>query len=793
MNAPHLSLINENIMRIVNGEINRLMVFLPPRHGKALSLDTPIPTPHGWTTMGELRIGDVIFSDTGEPCKVIAKSEVFKNRPVYKVKTDSGDEITADAGHEWFVRLCRKHKKYLLKTTEYLANRTCDRKPQMQQIKPLVLPERDHPIDPYILGLWLGDGRTHSSSFCTADQEILDEIERIEGNITYYQNINGTQHFRAGPHYRMGATKYETLQGRLRALGVLGDKHIPIQYLRASIEQRKRLLQGLIDTDGYVSNAGQIEYCSTSKRLAEEVRELINSLGVKASIITGDAKCNGKNCGIKYRVMFYMEGAAKIERKAIKTKNGTRQPGTYLSFEPCGYADTVCIQVDSPSHLFLCGKTMIPTHNSELISKYTPAWYLGTFPDNRVILTSYEADFAAQWGRRSRDLLEEHGNIFPGNIKIRGDSSAANRWDIADHSGGMVTAGVRGPITGKGANCIIIDDPVKNAEEAASQTYRDRAWEWYKSTLYTRLEPGGAIILIQTRWHEDDLAGRILNEMYQEDGEQWEIISIPAIAEPNDVLGRQVGDPLWPERFPINELNKIKTTLGSYWFAALYQQRPAPAEGGLFKRHWFDIVDDYPRDCSQVRRWDLASSQNKGDYTAGLKVGEKNGIFYVIDLKHIQENPAGVEDLIKQTAALDTVRTAVRMEQEPGSSGVNTIDHYARFVLKGYNFQGVRSTGSKVERARSVSAAAEVGNVKIVKAPWNTIFLDEIGIFPNGAHDDIVDTLTGAFTDLTLDRIIRSVYEPTVEEAVANTGEDSDRYGTDSDFFDTIDNLEGLF
>lgn len=461
---------------------------------------------------------------------------------------------------------------------------------------------------------------------------------------------------------------------------------------------------------------------------------------------------------------------------------------------PAGFAEVVSggRWVNAP-HLSLINKNIMRIVNGEinrlmvflpprhgksmLLSQYLPAWYLGTFPDNRIILTSYEADFAAQWGRRARDLLEEHGNIFPGNIRVRSDSSAANRWDIADHSGGMVTAGVRGPITGKGANCIIIDDPVKNAEEAASQTYRDRAWEWYKSTLYTRLEPGGAIILIQTRWHENDLAGRILNEMYQEDGEQWEIISIPAIAEQNDVLGRQVDDPLWPERFPIDELNKIKTTLGSYWFAALYQQRPAPAEGGLFKRHWFEIVDDYPRDCSQVRRWDLASSQNKGDYTAGLKLGEKNGIFYVIDLKHIQENPAGVEYLIKQTAELDTERTAVRMEQEPGSSGVNTIDHYARFVLKGYNFHGVRSTGSKIERARSVSAAAEAGNVKIVKAPWNSTFLDEVGIFPNGAHDDIVDTLTGAFSDLTLGRIIRSVYEPTADEAVVSVVEDTNFFG----------------
>lgn len=416
---------------------------------------------------------------------------------------------------------------------------------------------------------------------------------------------------------------------------------------------------------------------------------------------------------------------------------------------------------------------MPPRHGkSLLISQYFPAWYLGSYPDNRVILTSYEADFAAQWGRRARDLLEEHGNIFSGNIKIRGDSSAANRWDIAGHTGGMTTAGVRGPITGKGANCILIDDPVKNAEEAASQTYRDRAWEWYKSTLYTRLEPSGAIILIMTRWHEDDLAGRILAA--ESDGDdQWAVLSIPALAEEDDILGRQPGQPLWPDRFDTMELDTIKKTLGSYWWAALYQQRPAPAEGGMFKRHWFEIVPTYPVGCDKIRRWDLAASKDRGDYTVGLKVGIRDGILYVIDMVRVQENPAGVESLIKQTADIDSIETSIRMEQEPGSSGVNTIDHYARYVLSGYDFAGVRSTGSKIERARPVSAAAEAGNVKVVKGVWNAVFLDEISIFPNGANDDIVDTLSGGYSDLTLGIIrgdVASIGQSVATQRIPGTG-----------------------
>lgn len=401
-----------------------------------------------------------------------------------------------------------------------------------------------------------------------------------------------------------------------------------------------------------------------------------------------------------------------------------------------------------------CNRLMVflpPRHGkSEFISKYFSAWYLGTFPDRRVILTSYEADFAAQWGRRARELIEEHGKLsFTEKIEVMPDSSSASRWDIKGHTGGMVTAGVGGPITGKGADLAIIDDPVKNAEQASSKTYRDKAWEWYQSTLYTRLEPNGAIILIMTRWNQGDLAGRILEDM-QQGGEQWEVINLPAIAESNDQIARPVGTPLWPERFGLPELEKIKRTVGSYYWAALYQQRPTPQEGGMFKRQWFEIVDDYPRQCRKVRRWDLAASQQKGDWTSGLLLGEWQGIFYVIDLQHVRENPAGVEALVRQTAERDSISTMIRMEQEPGSSGVNTIDNYARRVLVGYTFKGVPSTGPKEVRAQPVSAAAEAGNIKIVRGPWNAAFLDEVTLFPNGDHDDIVDVLSGAFTDLTL-------------------------------------------
>ena len=407
---------------------------------------------------------------------------------------------------------------------------------------------------------------------------------------------------------------------------------------------------------------------------------------------------------------------------------------------------------------------MPPRHGkSELVSRRLPAYIMGKSPESSIISCSYSADLASRMNRDVQRIIDsqQYAVLFPDtrlnqkNIRVDAQSSYLRNSDIFEiigHNGVYRSTGVGGGITGMGATVGIIDDPIKNREEANSITYREKLWEWYTSTFYTRLEKDGKLLITLTRWHEDDLAGRILEQTKQDGAEEWTILTLPALAESTKHLEdpRNEGDPLWENKYNLTKLSQIKTLLGSYQWSALYQQRPAPEEGGLFKRQWFEIVDDYPSGCIRDRRWDLAASLNKGDYTTGLLLGMYQGQFYVIDLQRVQENPAGVESLVKQTAILDGYATAIRMEREPGSSGINTIDHYTRRILVGYDFKGVPSTGSKVERARAVSAAAEAGNIKIVRGSWNSVFLDEVCMFPNGAHDDIVDTLSGAFTDLTL-------------------------------------------
>lgn len=396
---------------------------------------------------------------------------------------------------------------------------------------------------------------------------------------------------------------------------------------------------------------------------------------------------------------------------------------------------------------------MPPRHGkSMLTSQYFPAWFLGHNPEKRVIFTSYEAEFAASWGRKARNVLTEYGpKLF--NIAVSSESSAASSWDIADHSGGMSTAGVGGPITGKGAHLLIIDDPVKNAEEAQSKTYRDKAAEWYKSTAYTRLEPGGAVIVIQTRWHEDDLSGRLL----QEEPDKWTVISFPALAEEGDPLGRQPGEALSPRRYSAEDLHEIKTTLGPYWFSALYQQHPQPLEGAIFKRQHFryatldsGILLLHSGDISKKVGYDncrifqtcdpAASTKTTADYFVLSTWAQTpgNDLILLDVLRTRLEGPDQVPLFKQQYQRWNPAFQAVE------SKGLG-ITLYQLLTREGLPVKELKADKDKVTRALPAAARMESGSVYFLQgAPWLGDFEQELLSFPTGAHDDQVDTLSYA-------------------------------------------------
>ncbi len=382
-----------------------------------------------------------------------------------------------------------------------------------------------------------------------------------------------------------------------------------------------------------------------------------------------------------------------------------------------------------------------PRHGkSEMLTVRYPIWRLKQNPSMRVIVGAYNQTLAEKFSRKARRIAESE-------LTLSKERTAAEDWET-EQGGGFRAVGVGGGITGQGGDLIIIDDPVKNREEANSQVYRNRVYDWYTDDLYTRLEPGAAMILIMTRWHDDDLAGRILAS---EDGPSWEKISLPALAEENDPLGRPVGAALCPDRYDERKLAKIKTVLGSWAFAALYQQRPTPAEGGMFKRAWFEIVDALPSDGQWVRWWDRAATSKTGDYSAGVLMLACDGKYYIADVQRGQWSTEERNAIMRQTAALDAGRTngecVIWTEQEPGSSGLDVARAIVT-MLSGYPINYEPSTGSKEVRSMPFAAQCEAGNVKVLRGPWNAAYLDELTSFPFGTNDDQVDASSGAFNKL---------------------------------------------
>jgi predicted phage terminase large subunit-like protein len=400
---------------------------------------------------------------------------------------------------------------------------------------------------------------------------------------------------------------------------------------------------------------------------------------------------------------------------------------------------------------------MPPRHGkSETCSKYFPAWFLGLYPNKRVILSSYEADFAASWGRKVRDLIDEHGSTIFGR-SVSKASSAADRWDLAGYDGGMVTAGVGGPITGRGAHLLLIDDPVKNAEEAMSKTSREKALEWYKSTAYSRLEPGGGVVLIQTRWHQDDLAGKLLQEM-EDGGERWDVFNFPAIAEEEDALGRQPGQPLWSARYDIDALKRIKRTLGPYWWAALYQQRPSPIEGNLFRRASFRYFSDkgenwelfIPEGSRLVLKSEAVifqtcdpagGAKQQNDYFAlgTWAFLPKSGDLLLLDLLRLHQQGPQLPGIIR----------AGNAQWKPALIGIEPA-HIGLTLFQTLQQEGLpviplKPDTDKVTRSLPASARYESGNVYHRHgAEWLHVLEDELTNFPNAAHDDTVDVVSYA-------------------------------------------------
>lgn len=858
--------------------------------GKALALTTPLPTPSGWTTMGAVAVGDQLYDEEGQPCTVVAKSEVLVGRDVYRVLFSDGASILADGSHRWTTlssgerqqaahhteawRAARRANRPLRSTgarpdlaamnrQRALERRTQDsrtapsggggvvvasgarndgiRRPRSQAwskattrtteellasieagnrphaiplAQPLSAPDVDLPVDPWVLGLWLGDGdkRRGYITIGVEDQAwTLAELAR-RGYVAVPQKGRGT-------HFRVVG-----LREQLVSLGLCGraaapvEKFLPAAYLRASARQRLEVLQGFVDSDGHVDPQGRVEVCQVKPQLVRDAAELLVSLGIKVTARESDAVLNGRVVGRRWRLVFVHPQAALMPRKASRLRAGEQRSRTryVVAVEPVPSVPVQCVTVDSPSALYLAGEAMVPTHNSDSllmaalqyadVPGYSALILRRTFPD--LTLPGAIMSRAETWLSGTPARKKEGGKRweFPTNDPERPAilqfGYAARHADIYRYQGAELSffgvdeltqiegrtyeylfSRLRGPsitcahckhptsqVAGERRShdedhdhcaCGHEHQPRRVCDECGCDDYRPVACECLVAEadrdardeegrpLLVAADDGTTLADVPLRARSATNPGGVGHEYVRArfvdpKTKAPKAVFVRALLADNPSLDRKA------YREGLSHLSAVERQRLEHgdWDAV--------DEGDLFKRDWFRIVDEAPAVARRVRAWDLAATvenpkkRNDPDWTVGALLAlAPDGRWYVEDVVRTRSSPLEVEKLVAQTAALDGKAVLVRMEQEPGSSGVGVIDHYRRLVLPGYDFDGIKPTLSKQERAAPVARAAEASNLLVCSAPWNRVLIDEFCGFPRLPHDDQVDAVSLAMESLT--------------------------------------------
>jgi len=402
--------------------------------------------------------------------------------------------------------------------------------------------------------------------------------------------------------------------------------------------------------------------------------------------------------------------------------------------------------------------SMPPRHGkSELTSKWFPIWVLDNDPTARIILTSYEASFAASWSAQARQIANEYQDQLSFTLPAQGRT---DQWKTGHGQGGMMTAGVGGAITGKGADVFIIDDPIKNSEEANSATIRNKQWDWFFSTAKTRLEPGAIMVIIMTRWHSDDLVGRIRSQFeaggWDAKEDNWQFIEMPALALEGDPLDREVGKALWPSQHSQQKIEAIKKSTIPWVFESLYQQKPTSDQGDTFKREWFKYFSPDPKqpfydlgegkrfakeDCTIFQTVDLATST------------KASADFFVCSTFAVTpESDLLVLDVLRDHISGANQRQVMHEQfkkWQPSIIGVESVAYQQSFVqiLQDDGLPVISLPADRDKQSRAIMAATRYFSGHVYHnrfAHWLQDFESELLQFPKGKHDDMVDTIAYA-------------------------------------------------
>ena len=463
----------------------------------------------------------------------------------------------------------------------------------------------------------------------------------------------------------------------------------------------------------------------------------------------------------------------ELLRKALRLQICRQCFGAFVQHVQPGYLmgwvhERICAELDRFLQAVVDGKsprlmlTLPPRHGkSTLASRCFPAYVLGRYPDMSIIAASYSADLASRMNRDVQHIMEDepYAELFPSTKLARlGDRGAvrtSDMFDVVGHNGVYRSAGVGGGITGLGCQIAVLDAVIKDRAAADSPTVLQSVFDWYTSTLYTRLAPGGGIIVMNTRWSTQDLSGRLLEAQAKGEGDEWRVINFPAIAEQAEEH-RKKGEALHPERYPLEALERIKSAIGTRDWEALYQQHPVPDGGAIFKDEWLQrtwLPKDLPAKFDAlVIAFDMAfKGSESSDFVAGQLYGKHGPDFYLLDQERghfsFVESLGAVRRLLARAQAY--TRGAVRVLVEDKANGPAVIDVLKREIP---GIVPVQPEGSKEARAHSVTPLFESGNVVLPDAsvaPWVNDFRLELLRFPSGAHDDMVDSCVYCLRNLS--------------------------------------------
>lgn len=760
-----------------HGKIRKMIVQQPPQHGKALPIDTPILTTKGWKAHGDLKPGDFVFGDDGKPKKVLFN---FGKYMWHTMKMDFADGISVISAHEHLWKIYADHDNHKgrqeeITETQDIFTKKHRRSPYIKADAVLDMPHKTLPIDPYILGLWLGDGISAQGVIISGKQDVKS-----------YTGIGEIREVKDG-YFRV---LVPGLSRKLRLCGLLGNKHIPADYFTASVEQRYELLRGLMDTDGTVDKKGRCEFTQKDGTLANDVYILLRTLGIKPTKHIYDAILNGRRAGKKMRLMFTPDKNVQIFKLARKqaridnkTANDRNDKKKFFIQAITENADVMvnCIQVDGG--MYLAGMDLIPTHNSEGSSRKLPAFMLGLDPDRKICIGSYAATIARDFNRDVQRIIDtpRYRELFPGTC-LNGSNvvTMANTYlrnsdviEMVGRKGSLRVVGRGGSLTSKTVDVSILDDVYKDYAEGNSPIVRNAAWKWYTTVVRTRLHNDSQELIVFTRWHDDDLIGRI-----EKSGETivdvkcwadlenvtpgaWVRINFEGLktGEPTEIDPREPGAALWESRHSKQKLEAQKA-LDPVQFQCLYQGNPGSAEGRLYQpfKTWVEKSDygTYIRSGAYI---DVADEGDDLLFAATYDVYKSDNLFFnektkrmepilfalITDMEMTDENT----DVTTVTVPAMINRNGTQkawVESNNGGAGYEKVIKKKVRAITDPFYQG----GNK--ESRIITASAMVNQHIIMPFGWETrykaVYDHVTGFLRNfgaNTHDDPEDGLTGIY------------------------------------------------